>query len=478
MNALITKKEEKALQELLSFSSAPQLTLSYNELRGYLYGLAITPAMIQPEEWVPVIFGDENLHAETNARIRELTSVLYSVLNKHVAAFQKSCLFLPFSMENLNESDFEKVFEWTSGFEEALSLRPECWEEQNNLSDAEQEQLMNSLIVIEGIVYPEDAIDMFDHIPKEELLRLGVNPTGSSINKVMQVQFFMLQALELSVETLQAHGTKLEKIRREKVRNSSTPFAYTTSKVEQSGDCPCGSGKSFGECCGIPGKMNDSTGRGSSKQGKLIKVDFRKKKKNGEKKSGSIGSGTSYQLEVSLAYSEPSVWRRIIVPAQTHLDEFHRILQLIMGWQNIHMHHFQSGMKHYGPQTADDYVEQVLIDESRFSLMDLERELLQGIVYTYDFDDKWEHVIMLEQVFPENEVSQYPMVIDGDRACPPESIGGIAMFQEFLEYLNGSQDEYLREMFDVPLLHGYDPQLFTPDPLNEFFKKIFEEKQT
>ncbi len=210
MKLLVTKKEEKALKKLLTLSSVPEVTLSYFELRGFLYGIAITPAVIQPPEWIPVIFSDENINHESEEQTRELMASMFTVLNKHIAAFQRGTLQMPFDMENIEEEEFEQIFEWTSGLEEALSLRPECWEEHDELSEEERDHLVNSLVVIEGIVYPEDAVDMFDHIPKKELLKMGVNMSGSDLNRVMQVQFFLLQALELSIKTIQNHAVKLE----------------------------------------------------------------------------------------------------------------------------------------------------------------------------------------------------------------------------------------------------------------------------
>ena len=162
-------------------------------------------------------------------------------------------------MNNIKENEFEKIFEWTSGFEEALSLRPECWEEQQDLSEEEQEHLMNSLVVIEGIVYPEDAIDMFEHLPAEELAKIGVNLSTNEISKIMQIQLFMLQALELSVETIQEHAATLEQKRKEKLRSSPKPYLLHSKLLKKDTKCPCGSGDRFVNCCGIGGQQGKNS---------------------------------------------------------------------------------------------------------------------------------------------------------------------------------------------------------------------------
>ncbi len=40
--------------------------------------------------------------------------------------------------------------------------------------------------------------------------------------------------------------------------------------------------------------------------------------------------------------------RRLGLLSQTTLKQFHRILQLVMGWENYHFHEFLVGTKRYG----------------------------------------------------------------------------------------------------------------------------------
>ena len=45
-------------------------------------------------------------------------------------------------------------------------------------------------------------------------------------------------------------------------------------------------------------------------------------------------------------------------------------------------------------------------------------------LYEYDFGDGWEHTVVLEKVLPAKPGVNYPICIDGKRACPPEDCGG------------------------------------------------------
>jgi len=286
MKSLVTRKEERALKKFLSLSAVPEMTLSYHELRGYLYGIAITPDVIEPGEWMPLVSGDEPPAYENEEQARELTSALLTVLNKHIAAFNEQRLFMPFEIESSHDEDFENIVDWTSGLEEALSLRPEFWDEYEGLSDDEHDLLMNSLVVVEGIVYPEDAVDMFDHLPRSELLKIGINLSGNDTLKIAQIQFFMLQALELSVKTIQDHAARLERLRREQLRASGSPFQLRSSSIGKNDGCLCGSGRKFKDCCSAQARPSERVIKGSSrKQGKIIKVEFpRHGKKNRDRR--------------------------------------------------------------------------------------------------------------------------------------------------------------------------------------------------
>ncbi|MGZ3612110.1 MAG: IS1096 element passenger TnpR family protein [Ktedonobacteraceae bacterium] len=49
-----------------------------------------------------------------------------------------------------------------------------------------------------------------------------------------------------------------------------------------------------------------------------------------------LPTGDVYQLHIRLAYIEPPIWRRIVVPGQISLFRLHRMLQVVMGWENYH----------------------------------------------------------------------------------------------------------------------------------------------
>lgn len=51
-------------------------------------------------------------------------------------------------------------------------------------------------------------------------------------------------------------------------------------------------------------------------------------------------AGTILQFRVWLKGLSPMVWRRVLVPSNMILREFHGVLQVAMGWDGIHLYQF------------------------------------------------------------------------------------------------------------------------------------------
>ncbi|RKX70707.1 plasmid pRiA4b ORF-3 family protein, partial [candidate division TA06 bacterium] len=39
-----------------------------------------------------------------------------------------------------------------------------------------------------------------------------------------------------------------------------------------------------------------------------------------------------YQIEITLKEFKPKIWRRILIPSDFLLSDFHKIIQITMGW--------------------------------------------------------------------------------------------------------------------------------------------------
>lgn len=130
----------------------------------------------------------------------------------------------------------------------------------------------------------------------------------------------------------------------------------------------------------------------------------------------------TYQLRVEMVGIEPPIWRQVLTGAHTTLAELHHILQIVMGWSNMHLHQFVHRGVHYG--VVDPAFPGAFVDESLVKIQDLLRVPGESFLYEYDFGDAWEHRVFLERILPFEPANPVPQCINGKRACPLEDSGG------------------------------------------------------
>lgn len=149
------------------------------------------------------------------------------------------------------------------------------------------------------------------------------------------------------------------------------------------------------------------------------------------------GLSKVYQLKIHLVDISPMVWRRILVRDDTSIAQLHGIMQLVMGWENIHLHSFRIYGKEYGIGYSggawfSDDPRKVKLGEFEFRKGD-------KFYYDYNFTVGWEHQIRVEEVLDPEKKRFYPVCIAGNQACPPEVVHSIEEFSE------------LRDLFKISL---------------------------
>ena len=110
------------------------------------------------------------------------------------------------------------------------------------------------------------------------------------------------------------------------------------------------------------------------------------------------------------------------------LDQFDAHIQTAMSWTNSHIHHSRIDDKLYGhPRLlAETFGELGYKDSTRTRLRDIlpERGGPSRFAYEYDFGDGWLHEVRSEGREPAEPRKRYPLCLEGERACPPEDVGG------------------------------------------------------
>lgn len=125
-------------------------------------------------------------------------------------------------------------------------------------------------------------------------------------------------------------------------------------------------------------------------------------------------SARAVQLKISLDRMRPPVWRRVQLPAAAPLVLLHRVIQIIMNWDDDHLHAFTVGRRQYGDlsYTADLDDEDELRLSAAFAATDT-------ITYRYDFGDCWDHTVRCEKVLDPTGAA-VPVCVTGQGDAPVE----------------------------------------------------------
>jgi hypothetical protein len=179
-------------------------------------------------------------------------------------------------------------------------------------------------------------------------------------------------------------------------------------------------------------------------------------------------TATVFRLKVRLRDVRPPIWRRIEVPGNVTFAKLHHILQAAMGWTDSHLHEFIVGGRHIG-RPGDDFGGDVE-NEARVRLEEV-AAAKSKLTYWYDFGDDWWHDITVERVGPREAGVEYPRLLAGERSAPPEDVGGVGGYEEFLEAVadpkHPERDAYLTWVGGA-----FDPEAFDLASRQRLVRKI------
>lgn len=135
-----------------------------------------------------------------------------------------------------------------------------------------------------------------------------------------------------------------------------------------------------------------------------------------------------YQFHILLLQISPAIWRRVFIRNDSSIADLRHVLQIIMGWDDTHLHRFTLHGKEYGiAQPGGIWFRD---DPTQIRLTDLHLRLKERFLYEYDLIDNWQHQLRLEQKLPFDPTRTYPFCISGARQAPPDRCGGAAGYLE------------------------------------------------
>lgn len=161
-------------------------------------------------------------------------------------------------------------------------------------------------------------------------------------------------------------------------------------------------------------------------------------------------------LKLELEDTEPPVCRVLEVPLDIRLDRLHLALQAAMGWKNQHLYDFTAGRSARWAEPDPDF-EDDMERPSKATLADLLAAAGgRSAFYTYDFGDDWRHRLTVAGTHDPEPGVAYPRLTGCTGRCPPEDVGGMPGFEEFLRVMADPSDA---EHEDLLEWHGgpFDP---------------------
>ncbi|UUX34806.1 plasmid pRiA4b ORF-3 family protein [Fundicoccus culcitae] len=156
----------------------------------------------------------------------------------------------------------------------------------------------------------------------------------------------------------------------------------------------------------------------------------------------------AFELLVTLDLGAYKATRQFIVAADLNFSQLHNILQSVYRWENSHLYDFTvyEGNKRRPIARLVPFEEDLEYD-SEAILMDEQVlsdyfPMFKRIVYTYDYGDNWQHHIRLVREIEHFDMPS-PYLVKASGQAPPEDVGGVGGFLDFLESItNPNHPEY------------------------------------
>lgn len=139
-------KQEKQLNDWLVSYRPESHALNLMQLKGFLFGVCTTPALLPPSFWLPLIFGGGQLDFDDEQAVENLPLImqLYNHINQQVINNKSKLPFkLILDVDNVSNNFRQgtSLQEWSFGFEAALRATMDYWDDI--VLDEEEDEFAN-----------------------------------------------------------------------------------------------------------------------------------------------------------------------------------------------------------------------------------------------------------------------------------------------------------------------------------------------
>lgn len=244
---MFTSKEQKNLVKLLKTTSNQDEVMTLEELHGFLYGLAIIPEMLVPSQWLPSIFGGEEMCEIGDEKEGEqLLGSLFSAYNRINVENKDGKLVFPFDIKKGDADTVTRIRKWSHGLFVALSKSKKILQKYGKSGDTGKEaheSFAVSYCILRAVAFPDRIPEFLERIQK------GVK---SDVSHVLSDANF-LSMLPEAVASIHQYSKVVQKAlshAESKITTVTPTTQLQVTKIGRNDPCHCGSGIKFKKCCG------------------------------------------------------------------------------------------------------------------------------------------------------------------------------------------------------------------------------------
>jgi uncharacterized protein len=157
-----------ALEAYLSSDDSPENCMDLSELDGFLAGLVVGPETVPPNEWLPMIWNQEEPEFDDEAQANAILGAILARYNEIADSLDTEPVeYAPIFWQDYAGATI--VEDWAVGFMQAVSLRQIQWEPV--LGDDDTAMLLIPIAAIAGLAMPQGADDDLS-LPEEVMDKL------------------------------------------------------------------------------------------------------------------------------------------------------------------------------------------------------------------------------------------------------------------------------------------------------------------
>lgn len=181
------------------------------------------------------------------------------------------------------------------------------------------------------------------------------------------------------------------------------------------------------------------------------------------------------QLKLTLTDSVPEVWRRVQVPSDFTLGDFHYVILYAFCWFDDRPHEFVLSSKASGTRATGKPC-----DEDSVLLSEVLRGPDAQMRYRCESGDRWEVDVFVEAQHAPVRGHRYPYCSSGKHDGPPDGVGGISSYNEVVEAFarpGGPKALFSRPYHPEWLQPFFDPTYLDIGLINMLMGLLFPEEE-